>query len=456
MMLRKPSPVFNRLLDCIHGMPVVDCHDHLRGPERDLDDAHTEPILALTAVYLMSDLWSATASGEEIELLQSEDATTDEKWPVFSRLWEATEHTAYARVTKLMLREEFGIEKLTRQSLDRMVEHWSGYDRSRYMKIIRDAGIKAMVADVLFPMGFKITAPPAIRYFSNPVLKEFLEGKFPMPEMWHPAFSLPYFHEIRCREFIDYVGAVSNSHITSLEEYEDAMFELIKRSMNLGVIALKDQSAYRRVISYDLPVRSDAERSFNKLLIDPRNQLAWPDAKPLDDYLFHHYMRVARELHLPVQIHTGHMAQIRNRVDKANAAHFASVVELHSAVQFDLFHGNWPYMGDLLFLGKNYPNVTLDLCWVHMIDPVYAQELLKRAVVTVPHVKIHGFGGDYVLMPEFVGAHLTLAREVIASALADLVESGWLEEEEAVDLATDWLFNNPNRFYNLGLQSYDV
>jgi glucuronate isomerase len=85
--LRESSTVFNRLLDHISRMPVVDCHDHLRGPDRDLEDIYTEPILALTVLYLISNLWSAGASDEEIALLQSEDATTDEKWPVFSRLW---------------------------------------------------------------------------------------------------------------------------------------------------------------------------------------------------------------------------------------------------------------------------------------------------------------------------------------------------------------------------------
>jgi len=241
-----------------------------------------------------------------------------------------------------------------------------------------------------------------------------------------------------------------------LAEYEEAMFELIRRAKDQGVIALKDQSAYRRVITYDLPSRSDAERTFNKLLIDPRNQLAWPEAQPLDDYLFHQFMRYARDLSLPVQVHTGHMAGARNRVDKANAAHLASVLELHSEVQFDLLHGNWPYMGDLLFLGKNYPNVALNLCWVTMIDPLYTQELLKRAVMTVPHAKIHGFGGDYLYVPENAVAHLAIAREVIASALADLVECGWLEEEEATSLAADWLYSNPNRFYDLGLQPYEA
>jgi predicted TIM-barrel fold metal-dependent hydrolase len=234
------------------------------------------------------------------------------------------------------------------------------------------------------------------------------------------------------------------------------MFELIKRAKSRGVIGLKDQSAYRRIIDYDLPVRSDAERVFNKLLIDPRSQLAWPDARPLDDYLFHQFMRFARELHLPVQIHTGHLAIIRNRVSNANAAHLAPVLELHSEVRFDLFHGNWPYMGDFLFLGKNYPNVNLNLCWVNMIDPLYAQELLRRAVMTVPHAKIHGFGGDFWQSSEHSAAHLTLAREVIASALTDLVENGWFEEGQAARIAADWLYNNPNRFYNLGLPSYET
>jgi len=445
-----PSPVFNQLLGRIREMPVVDTHEHLRGPERDLEQAPTEPIAALTVLYLISDLWSAGASHEEVQLLQSREATTDEKWPVFNRLWAATQHTAYARVTKLVLKEVFGIEKLTRASLERVAEELAARDGSYYMKAIQNSGVRAVITDVLFP-------PPwdrYIRYFSNPVLKEFLEGKFQLPDAWHPTFNLPYFHEVRLREFADYVGALSDRSITSLAEYEEAMFELIRRAKDQGVIALKDQSAYRRVITYDLPSRSDAERTFNKLLIDPRNQLAWPEARPLDDYLFHQFMRYARELNLPVQIHTGHMALIRNRVGKTNARNFASVLELHSEVQFDLFHGNWPYMGDLLFLGKNYPNVVLNLCWVSMIDPLYAQELLKRAIMTVPHTKIHGIGGDYWQSPEHAVAHMSIAREVIACALADLVECGWLEEEQATNIAADWMYNNANRFYNLGLPPY--
>jgi len=451
-MLEKSTPVFKRLLHGIERMPVIDCHEHLAGPGRDLALVVEEPIAALITGYLTSDLWAAGASGEEIALLQDEEATTDDKWPVFARLWAASEHTAYARVTKLMLRDVYGIEELTRDSLEDIRAILADRNASDYLAIIHDQGIKAIVADVLFPFQPEVH----IRYFANPVLQDFLEGQFHMPEAWHPVFPLPYFHEIRRREFINYVEAISGLSITSLQEYEQAVFELIQRSKKFGVVALKDQSAYRRLILYDLPPRSDAERCFNKLLTDPRQQLAWPEAKPLDDYLFHQYMRFARDLDLPVQIHTGHMAGIRNRVDKANAVHLASVLELHADVMFDLFHGNWPYMGDLLFLGKNYPNVSIDLCWVHMIDPAYAQALLKRAVMTLPHTKIHCFGGDYKVFPELAVAHLAIARQVTAGALADLVECGWFEEEVALRIAADWLFNNPNQFYRLQLSPYKI
>jgi hypothetical protein len=282
------------------------------------------------------------------------------------------------------------------------------------------------------------------------ILDKFLDDQKTFPEKWRPLVSLPGLHPTNLTwETIEVIGSLASQRITSLDEYLEAVFTIFGRCIQRGVVGIKDQSAYNRIISYDLAPKSVAEQQFNTVLSDPRNSLGWPEGKPLNDYLFHQYMRFARELDLPVQLHTGHMAGIRNRVDKTNAAHVASVLELHRDVRFDLFHGNWPYLGDLLFLGKNYPNVSLDCCWLHIIDPDYASELLERSVLTLPHTKVHGFGGDYGDVPEFVAGHLQIARENIAGTLARLVERGWLEEEQAISMARDWLFNNPNRFFNL-------
>jgi hypothetical protein len=438
-MLHPPSPLFNRLHEQIGAMPVIDCHEHLTGPEA--RPPYKEPIAALIQGYVFSDLQSAGFGipDRDVARLQDPEVTTGEKWPLFERLWQATEHTAYARVTKLVLKNVYGESELTRAALDRVAEKLAAQDEAAYFRAIDEAGIRAMLVDVLgwLPKG----------------LGSFLNGEKTFPDKWRLMISLPGLHPTALSwETIDHVGSLADRHITSLDEYLEAVFVVFKRCMERGAIGIKDQSAYERIISYDLTPKADAEKQFNLVLADPRNRLGWPEGKPLNDYLFHQYVRFARDLDLPVQLHTGHMAGIRNRVDKTNAAHLASVLELHRDVRFDLFHGNWPYLGDLLFLGKNYPNVSLDCCWLHIIDPDYASELLERSVLTLPHTKVHGFGGDYGDVPEFVAGHLQIARENIAATLTRLVERGWLSEEEAISLAADWLFNNPNRFFKLGFE----
>ncbi|PWH16226.1 MAG: hypothetical protein DDG58_10115 [Ardenticatenia bacterium] len=98
---------------------------------------------------------------------------------------------------------------------------------------------------------------------------------------------------------------------------------------------------------------------------------------------------------------------------------------------------------------------------IHPRSPVFNRLLDRIAQMPVVdcHEHLRGpehdlFGGDYFLSPEHSVAHLMLAREVIAAALADLIESGWLEEEETIGIAAGWLYNNPNRFYRLGLPEF--
>jgi hypothetical protein len=438
-MLYPRSSLFDRLHEQISAMPVIDCHEHLTGPEA--RPPYKEPIASLIHGYVLSDLHSAAwgVSDKEIARLEDQDVSTDAKWPLFEKLWRATEHTAYARVTKLVLKNVYGEAELTREALDRVAEKLADQTEETYFRTIDEAGIRAMLVDVLgwLPKG----------------LGSFLDGKKTFPDKWRLMISLPDLHPTTLNwETIDHYSSLADMHVTSLDEYLEAVFAVFQRCMARGAIGIKDQSAYVRAISYDVVPKSEAESQFNLVLADPRNSLGWPAGKPLNDYLFHQYMRFARELGLPVQLHTGHMAGIRNRVDKTNAAHLASALELHRDVRFDLFHGNWPYLGDLLFLGKNYPNVAIDCCWLHIIDPDYAAELLERSVLTLPHTKVHGFGGDYGDVPEFVAGHLQIARENIAGVLTRLVERGWLEEEQALSLAADWLFNNPNRFFKLGFE----
>jgi hypothetical protein len=85
--------------------------------------------------------------------------------------------------------------------------------------------------------------------------------------------------------------------------------------------------------------------------------------------------------------------------------------------------------------------VVLDFCWANVIDPIYCQNLMRQAVSSVPHSKIHGFGSDFGGFgyhpgggyPDRAWAHAQIARENIAIALSDLIDWGYLDLQHAKD-----------------------
>jgi predicted TIM-barrel fold metal-dependent hydrolase len=430
------------LRERIQTIPVIDCHEHTVGPKGAAEDR--EPIASLIPGYVQSDLTSVAYPGwdgappDMMAFLNDQAVATEEKWPLFSRLWRATEHTAYARVTMRILRDVYGENEMSLAALRRIGERLVILrDEVVYRNVLDRAGIRCRLVDIW------------------PDMKAYLTGRLPFYERDRLLISLPQFHAVNTWLAVNEIAQLVGPTVTSLDGYLAACREVFRRMKERGAIGMKDQAAYERTLFYENPTRDEAERLFNLIMADPRRSLGWPQAKPLDDFLFHRFMEMARDLDLPVQIHTGHMAGIRNDIAKTNAVLFTNVLEMHREVRFDLFHGNWPYMGEFLYLGKNYPNVHLDLCWLHIIDPVYAQNLLSEGLTAVPHSKFHAFGGDYRDVILHAEAHLAIARDVIAAALAERVEWGWLSEEQALQIAADWLFNNPNEFFRLGFAPID-
>ena len=120
--------------------------------------------------------------------------------------------------------------------------------------------------------------------------------------------------------------------------------------------------------------------------------------------------------------------------------------------RFDLYHAGIPWIREIGIIGKSYPNVWLNLCWVHIISQKLAVAALDEWLDLVPYNKIIGFGGDYGKPVEKVFGHLEMAREDIAEVLAGRVAAGYFGEDEALRIARAWLFDNPNELYSLKVQ----
>ncbi len=428
--MKSQAKCYPELRSFIDALPLIDCHDHSTqcGP------TPTDPILAIMDGYFISDVFSASSEAE-MQLIQDTQKPLEERWPVFEKIWKRTCHTGYAQAVRRVMKEYYGEEQMSLSALQHVGrEIVDCGNEVVFEKILTKANIVVRLEDVW------------------PDLKKVVDGTLKVTPRGRLVISLPGFHAVKNYDSINYLGEVLNRTITSLDEYLSACWRMFEAYKKLGAVAFKDQSAYERTLTFGNPTRHQAEEVFNWIIADPRRTAAYPDqVKPLSDFLFHEFMRMARDLDLPVQIHTGHMAGFRNEITKTNAILLTSVLELHRDTRFDLFHANWPYSGELLFLAKNYRNVSIDFCWANIIDPIYCQNMFKQALSSIPHCKIHGygsdFGGDYVT---HAWAHAQIGRENIAIALADLVEEDYLSLLEAQEVAYAWLFGNANEFFKLG------
>jgi len=423
---------FEPLREYLETVPLVDCHDHSGecGPK------YEDPVSAVINGYFVSDMISAS-SVEEVERMQDASTSLAKRWPLLQKVWRRTCHTGYAQVTRRVMREFYGEEKLTLAALRRMKDKLLDLtDRELFDSILAKANIVARLENV------------------GPDVKTILNGTAQLTPRGRLVIGLPGFHApIRDNAAVQVIAGYLGRTVTTLDEYLDVCREIFEGYKKFGAVAFKDQSAYTRALDFGNPTRAEAEKVFNWFMEDPRRSASYPDqTRPLDDYLFQAFVRMARDMELPVQIHTGHMAGIRNDIVKTNAAGLTRVIELHPDVRFDLFHANWPYSGEILFLGKNYPNVTVDFCWANIIDPVYCQNMFKQALSCMPHGKIHGYGSDFGGSADRAWAHASIARDNIAIALSDMVEMGYIDMDDAKQIGRAWLLDNANSFFRLKLK----
>ena len=422
-MYKSNTPSFAELREYLEHVPVIETHEHYTKYQE-----CTDALQFILDNYYMSDFLSA---GGEEDVLKIPSA--EERYEQFMRVYRKSDKTAYARSMLEGLRQCWGIKSLdTPEEFQALEIKLKTRDAAVYDQTMKKLGIWAKVVDIFD-------------------LMPYVDGEETgYSQYCRFAFPLPFFHEVHTKADLLRLQKYLNRTITCLDDYLESFDNYFQKCIDFGIVCFKDQSAYRRDLAYGSPGKAEAEKAFNEIIFNPRDVLGDDRARPLDDWLFQYAMRKAARYDLPVQLHTGHMAGIRNEIIKTNAAHLIPTIELNQDVRFDLFHGNWPYMDEYLFMGKNYPNVYLNLCWVQCIDPIYCVELMKRAVMTVPHSKVFAFGGD-TGMVEWVAGYLALAKDNVACALSELADSGWLNMDEAKRIGLDWFFNNPNEFFRLGL-----
>ena len=419
-----------RLLEEFNKTWLFDTHEHII-PESQRLSERTD-FFSLAGGYTISDVISAGLPPEDLKLVNDHDAPVERRWSAFAPYWQLARFTGYAQALRIALRDLYGVERLDTAAITRINEAVRAANTpGLYRRILKDrARIRVSVVDDNW------TAVPAR-----------LD-----PEYFLLAHKFDRFVTVETPAHVKEIEKLSDISITKLPDLRRALEKMFAAAIETGMIAVKSTLAYNRELLFHEVAEREAELTFERVL---RGEIQVPQefrhaaerpARPLEDYMFHQVIRQAEAHDLPVQIHTGLLAGNGGFITNTRPTLLTNLLFLYPRVKFDLLHMGYPYQDECCTLAKCFPNVYLDLCWVHIISPRMARAALHEFLETIPSNKIFGFGGDY-RYPELSYAHAQMARGNVAQVLAEKVEAHELTETEALELGRKLLHDNGAAFF---------
>jgi predicted TIM-barrel fold metal-dependent hydrolase len=430
---------YGRILAEIENIPLIDTHEHLINEEVRL--SQKIDFFNWFSDYPGVDLVSAGMAQSKLEGLLDSNRSLDERWFEFVPVWTYVRTTGYGRSVLVAAKDLFGVDDINERTYRELSEKIakSNY-KGWYNRVLKEyANIDMIILD---PMEI-IDQTPLDSIDRN---------------LFVPVFCVDDFITPCNRTELEALELKTGVAIHSFNDLLRATDLALEQAVAAGIVGFKVRLAYRRVLHFEKVVKTDAERVFNLLNYYPHRThnrpvqppVSWMDAKPLQDYIMHHVIRRTIDYNLPIQVHTGLQDGNGNFLINANPAHLVNVLIEYPEARFALFHAGYPYRGETAALGKNFPNVYVDLCWVHIISPWVARQTLHEWIELIPGNKIFAFGGDYTFV-EGAYAHARMARENVAKVLTDKVEMGYLTEAEAAPLAHRLLRDNAIEFFNLAV-----
>jgi hypothetical protein len=409
-----------RITNYIDRMKVVDTHEHLETQSGWMKSGKLDFMLLLQH-YTYDDIRSAGMPKSTFGKLLTDSLTVMEKWNILKPYWEGTSNTAYSRAALLTADKLFDVKDLNETTVEELsAKIKKAYQTDWYNHVlIEKCGIDYVVVD-----GENHTTgnPATFRY-----VKRFGE----------------FFFAVSAQK-IETIAKQQKAPINNLDDFVAALGVAFHKAMDKDNVAVKIGTAYERDLFFEDVSKDKAEAVFRKIISMPAGTVLpynGSEIKPLQDYMMHRILDLAGANNTPVQIHTGLQAGDGNYIGNSNPTHLANLFLKYRNVKFILFHGGYPFGGELASLAKNFKNVYIDLCWLYIISPSYSERYLHEWLETIPANKIMAFGGDFRNVENIYG-HLLFAKQIVSKVLIAKVRDGYFSEIEAIKIAQMILHDN--------------
>jgi uncharacterized protein len=426
------------ILGLAEATPFVDTHEHLleestrlagpvgaKQPARALKD-----FAVLFSHYADNDLLSAGMPRADFDRFFSPDVDPREKGRLVAPWYERSRLTGYMRNVRESVRILYGEDDVTVDNAERLSRKVADMIRPGYYRrvLVDAARLEYCQVNSLEEAVFMETEQPELlaQDLSIVALSTDLAGPSPLAaarKAGIEARTLADWHKV-----IDWAFATFGPR----------------------AIAVKSQAAYQRRLDYADVSADEAAPLFARLAARGADSLSAAELKAVQDHLFNHCLRKAREARLPVKLHTGYYAGTGrmplHRV-RHNAGDVAELLMRYPDLPFVVMHIDWPYQDEAIALAKHFPNAYVDLCWAWIIDPTAAVRFVEEFLTAAPASKLLTFGGDYMPV-ELVPGHARIARLGLARALARLEADGWLPPAETPALLARLMHGNARELFD--------
>ncbi|NOZ22548.1 MAG: amidohydrolase family protein [Planctomycetes bacterium] len=400
-----------KLIEAMEQMKIIDAHEHLP-PEHVRTDARVD-VLVLFAHYTKTDLVTAGLAAKDYEKVVDCEQPLKERWKLFRPFLKEIRYGSYARPAFIAAKEFYGCGDITDKTYMKITERMRDMNKPGiYKKVLRK---KCRILTALTQAG------------RTDYDTKLLTPLMPLDTHARPGSA----------DGVDQKADALGMKVASLDDYLAMVRTALEKLKTERVVGLKT-----RAQDTSNPDRKEAEELFTKMMDGDANA---GNAKPLCDFLKHQLFELCADLDLVVAVHAGMWGDFR----QIDSEHMINVFPLHPRTRFDLYHMGMPSVRRTGVIGKNNPNVWLNLCWTHIISPQMTLSALDEYMDMVPMNKIIGFGGDYGRPVEKVYGHLVMARENIATVLGRRVDRGLMGLKEARAIAHKWLYTNPKELYRL-------
>ena len=416
------TDLYQRLFGEISKIKIIDSHEHLmRDSELPQgDDIHVGRFFSH---YAMADMISAGMPVSDLKRATDDPAfTPKDRWALLAPWYKKTYNTNYCEALRIAIRDLYDVEDFSQDQVDKLTNN---------MRKKLKPGINRKVFDML-NIDYAMNHPLGPKQVYN-------------PDFEFDCFICDMTDELTFLNF-KAISEETGMDILCLDDYLKIIDFYFDRDAECAS-AYKTGQAYERILYWEDVPRHEVEGTFNRLLAfndrpDDR------EIKKLQDFLMHYICRKCGEYNLPMKFHTGMHDGNGNLLSNSRALLLSNLFMKYPKTKFDIFHISYPYEGELTVIAKNFPNVTVDFCWMWLINPAAGRRALSEMLDAVPVSKIYGLGCDEILIEGAYG-HGVIALREITRVLCEKVEEGKFSEDYALEVAKMILRDNAIENFNL-------